>query len=70
MNPAFSAPCKPYLAALGHLGQVQEAEVVRRRLLSIEPNFTVSRFQEASPFARQEDRERFAAGLRLAGIEE
>jgi DNA-binding SARP family transcriptional activator/TolB-like protein len=70
MNPAFSAPCKPYLAALGHLGQMQEAEVVRRRLLSIEPAFTVSRFIEASPFARVEDRDRFAAGLRLAGIEE
>jgi DNA-binding SARP family transcriptional activator/TolB-like protein len=70
MNPAFSAPCKPYLAALGHLGQMQEADVVRRRLLSIEPNFTISRFHETSPFAREEDRERFAAGLRLAGIEE
>jgi len=70
MNPAFSAPCKPYLAALGHLGQLQEAEVVRRRLLSIEPNFTVARFLESTPFARAEDRDRFAAGLRLAGIEE
>jgi DNA-binding SARP family transcriptional activator/TolB-like protein len=70
MNPAFSAPCKPYLAALGHLGQLQEAEVVRRRLLSIEPNFTVARFLETTPFARAEDRDRFAAGLRLAGIEE
>jgi DNA-binding SARP family transcriptional activator/TolB-like protein len=70
MNPAFSAPCKPYLAALGHLGQLQEAEVVRRRLLSIEPNFTVTRFLESTPFARAEDRDRFAAGLRLAGIEE
>jgi DNA-binding SARP family transcriptional activator/TolB-like protein len=70
MNPAFSAACKPYLAALGHLGQMQEAEVVRRRLLSIEPTFTVTRFIEASPFARLEDRDRYAAGLRLAGIAE
>jgi hypothetical protein len=70
MNPAFSAPTKPYLAALGHLGQMQEAEVVRRRLLSIEPEFTVTRFLNASPFARLEDRDRFAAGLRLGGIEE
>ena len=69
MNPAFSAPCKPYLAALGHLGQLQEADVVRRRLLSIEPDFTITRFLEASPFARVEDRDRFAAGLRLGGIE-
>ena len=66
MNPAFSAACKPYLAALGHLGQVQEAAVVRRRLLSIEPDFTVRHFLETSPFERPQDRDHFAAGLRLA----
>jgi TolB-like protein len=70
MNPAFSGPCKPYLAALGHLGQLEEAEVVRRRLLAIEPGFSVTRYLETTPFARAEDRARFAEGLRLAGIVE
>lgn len=70
MNPAFSAACKPYLAALGHLGQLQEAAVVRRRLLAIDPGFTVSRHLASSPFSRQQDREHFANGLRLAGIPE
>jgi DNA-binding SARP family transcriptional activator/TolB-like protein len=70
MNPAFSAACKPYLAALGHLGAAEEAEMVRNRLLAIEPNFTIADFIEASPFHRIEDRDLVAAGLRLAGIAE
>jgi TolB-like protein len=70
MNPAFSAACKPYLAALGHLGAGDEAIMVRARLLAIEPNFTIANFIEASPFQRTEDRELFVQGLRLAGIAE
>jgi hypothetical protein len=68
MNPSFSAACKPYLAALGYLGQMQEAAVVRRRLLSIEPDFTVAAFLASNPFEREQDCEHFAQGLRLAGV--
>ncbi len=70
MNPAFSAACKPYLAALGHLGLFQEAEVVKRRLLAIQPEFTIRDFLESNPFERAEDREHYVAGLRLGGIAE
>jgi DNA-binding SARP family transcriptional activator/TolB-like protein len=70
MNPSFSATYKPYLAALGHLGRSQEAAVVRRRLLAIEPDFTVGRFIATSPLERGNDREHFAQGLRLAGVPE
>ncbi len=70
MNPAFEGACKPYLAALGHLGQLQEAEAVRERLMSIEPEFSIESFIAASPFERIEDREHYALGLRLAGIPE
>ncbi len=70
MNPAFSAACKPYLAALGHLDQMAEAEVVRKRLLAIEPNFTISRHIAASPFERERDRAHYAEGLRRAGLPE
>ena len=70
MNPAFSAACKPYLAALGHLGQLQEAAVVRRRLLAIDPGFTVEAHLKNTPFERVQDREHFAQGLRLAGVPE
>lgn len=70
MNPSFSAACKPYLAALGHLGQKQEADTVRERLLSIEPEFSIEAFIAASPFERVEDRDHFVLGLRLAGVPE
>ena len=70
MNPSFSATYKPYLAALGHLGRAQEAAVVRRRLMAIEPNFTVERFIATSPLERESDRDLFAEGLRLAGVPE
>lgn len=70
MNPSFSATYKPYLAALGHLGREQEAAVVRRRLLAIEPDFTVERFVATSPLERESDREHYADGLRLAGVPE
>jgi len=68
MNSALSAGFKPYLAALGHLGRTQEAAVARRRLLAIEPDFTVERFIATTPLARDSDRCLFAEGLRLAGV--
>lgn len=70
MNPAFSAACKPYLAALGHLGQMHEGAVVSRRLFAIDPGFTVEGFLKTTPFERLQDREHFAQGLRLAGVPE
>jgi len=70
MNPSFSATYKPYLAALGHLGRAQEAAAVRRRLMAIEPDFTVERFITTSPLERESDRDLFAEGLRLAGVPE
>lgn len=70
MNPSFSATYKPYLAALGHLGRLQEAAVARRRLLLIEPDFTIERFIATSPLERESDRDHYAEGLRLAGVPE
>ncbi len=70
MNPAFSAACEPYLAALGLLGQTQEAAVVRRRLLAIDPDFSTERYLRNSPYEQVEDREHVARGLRLAGVTE
>jgi tetratricopeptide (TPR) repeat protein len=70
MNPAFSAACKPYLAALGHLGQEDEARSVCTRLLALEPGFTVQKFLAASPFEKVEHRDHFADGMRMAGLPE
>ncbi len=70
LNPAFTATYKPYLAALGHLHRDQEAATVRRRLLALEPDFTIERFLETNPMERESDRMQYAEGLRLAGIRE
>ena len=70
MNPALSAGYKPYLAALGHLGHIKEAAAVRRRLLTIEPDFTIERFLETTPLERESDRDLYARGLQLAGTAE
>jgi tetratricopeptide (TPR) repeat protein len=70
LNPDYAPGCKAYLAALGRLGREQEAAVVRRRLLAFEPDFTVSRFIEASPFEAIESTDLLAEGLRRAGIPE
>jgi DNA-binding SARP family transcriptional activator/TolB-like protein len=70
MAPSLSAGFKPYLSALGHLGRTQEASVARRRLLSMEPEFTVERFVISSPLERESDKQHVAEGLRLAGIPE
>jgi TolB-like protein len=70
LNPSFTATYKPYLAALGHLRRDQEAATVRRRLLELEPDFTIERFMETNPMERESDRMHYAEGLRLAGIRE
>lgn len=70
MNPALSAACKPYLAALGHLGLHDEAASVRARLLAVEPGFSVERFLATSAFEKDEHRDHYADGLRLAGLPE
>jgi hypothetical protein len=70
INPAFTGGYKPYVAALGHLRREEEAAVVRRRLMAIEPDFTIERFLANTPMDRESDRLNYAEGLRLAGIRE
>ena len=68
LNPSFSGGYKPYLAALGFLGREQEAAGVLRRLLAIEPDFTIERFLSRTPMEKTADRKHYAEGLRLAGV--
>jgi len=70
LNPAFSGAAKPYLAALGHMGQEQEASIVLRRLLKLEPGFTIKRFLATTLLEREEDRDHYTEGLRRAGVAE
>jgi hypothetical protein len=49
---------------------MEEAVAARRRLLAMEPGFTVERFLSTSPLERESDRQHVAEGFRLAGIPE
>ena len=68
LNQSFSSLRKVQLAALGHLGRGDEAVRMRTELLRLEPDFTVAEALRRSPLVRAQDRDRYAAGLRLAGL--
>ena len=70
LNLSFNSAARPYLAALGLAGSLAEATVVCRRILAIDPGFTIARFLAETPFERTQDRELFATGFRRAGVPE
>ena len=70
LNPGFSSSYKGYLAALGHLHRTEEASDVRARLLDLEPEFSVQSAIARSPITQPKDLERYAEGLRRAGLHE
>jgi hypothetical protein len=69
-HPGFSSTHKGLLAALGNLGLADEAATTREELFALEPRFSVQEAIIRSPLLRQEDLDRYAEGLRLAGIPE
>ena len=69
-NPDFTNGYKPLLAALGHLGETEEASRYLRELLRREPGFSIQSFARRYPFRREEDREQYINGLRKAGVPE
>jgi len=69
-NADFVAGYKPLIASLGHLNRRDEAQVYVRKLLSLESNFTIERFGQIYSIKNASDRERYMAGLRLAGVPE
>jgi len=69
-NPDFVNGYKPLIASLGHLGSREEANVLVHKLLSLEPDFTVERFGRLYSIKKENDRERYMQGLRLAGVPE
>lgn len=70
LNPWFSSAFKGCLSALGHLGLAREAAGVLARLMRLEPNFTVQDAVRRSPMTVAADIERYADGLRRAGLPE
>jgi DNA-binding SARP family transcriptional activator/TolB-like protein len=68
INPRFSTAYKAQLAALGHLGQHDEATEIRGRLLTLEPGFSIGQTLRRLPIRKPEDRARYLDGLRLGGL--
>lgn len=68
LNPGFSSSYKGYLAALGHLGKLDEAVAIRERLLVLEPGFTLQSARERSPMVRHQDLSHYLEGLQRAGL--
>ncbi len=55
-------------SALGHLGEVEEARRVWSELKEINPKYSFSEHFGRQPFKREEDVQRIAEGLTIAGI--
>ena len=68
LGPTYTLPLRPYLAALGHLGDHVEAAEIRERLVRLQPDFGLEWFARTSPFERDEDTRLMLEGLRLAGV--
>jgi len=68
MQPRLTAAWKPYATALALLGREQEAREAGRRLLAIEPGFTIAGFLATTPYVRPEDLATLAVGLERAGL--
>jgi DNA-binding SARP family transcriptional activator/TolB-like protein len=69
-NPDFSGGYRPLIAALGHLGRLEDAKRYLDKLLKLEPNFSLKLFGDVYPLKRASDRNRFLTGLRMAGVPE
>jgi DNA-binding SARP family transcriptional activator len=69
-NPDFINSYKPLLAALGYLGQKEEAKAYLEAVLALEPTFSLAEFRATYPIKRDIDREHYVEGLRLAGVPE
>ncbi|ETW97029.1 MAG: hypothetical protein ETSY2_45340, partial [Candidatus Entotheonella gemina] len=69
-NPTFTNGYKPLIASLGHLGQTEEAREYIQRLLSLEPEFSISAFSKKYPLQKETDKQKYIDGLRKAGVPE
>jgi DNA-binding SARP family transcriptional activator len=68
LNPGFSSSYKTHLAALGHLGHIEQAAETRATLLILEPGFTIEAALRRSPITELAARTLYAEGLRLGGL--
>ena len=69
-QPRLVTAMRVKVAALAHLGQLDEARAELSRMLAIDPKLTIARFREYFHFAAPEVLELYVTGLRLAGLPE
>jgi adenylate cyclase len=69
-NPRFSVLYALHAAVLALAGRIDEARVVGRRVLELEPAFRIGRFLEFAGWVQAETREVLAVGIRQAGLPE
>lgn len=69
-NPLYSTTLRLLAASLAALGRLDEAEEAGRRLLVLEPDFTLGRHRRVHPFRDEELGRRFIEHLKKAGLPE
>jgi hypothetical protein len=69
-NPRHLMPPTTAAASNALAGRMTEAQTAVARILEIDPSMRVSNLQEFIPLRRPEDIDRFAEGLRKAGLPE
>lgn len=69
-NPRHLMPATTSAASYALAGRITEAQKAVVRILELDPTMRLSNLQDFIPLRRTEDRERFAEGLRKAGLPE
>jgi adenylate cyclase len=69
-QPRMASTMRVKVAALGHLGRLDEARAELGRLLAINPKLTIAGFRAYAHFFSPEILELLVTGLRLAGLPE
>ena len=68
-SPRFTANIRILIGSLAAIGAEREARAAAARLLELEPEFTLSRYEQTLlPYRESETRARFLAYLRSAGL--
>lgn len=67
---AALAAARVKIAALAHLGRLDEARAELRSILAIDPKLTIAGFGAFAHFQAPELLELYVSGLRLAGLRE